>query len=108
MKYLASIIISVALFQVFRPNHDYTFKTWLLLFIIHAPVPALMFVFETARTTKIHPVVCFLCTWIGGLVLAFLVGLMLIVFGGNPYTALPPIPLVPVQCHAAPASCLPH
>ena len=78
MKYLVSIIISWALFLVFRRNHDYTLKTWLYLLIIHAPVPALMFAFEKVRKIKIHPIVCFLCTWIGGLVLGFLVGPLLI------------------------------
>ena len=84
MKYLVSIIISLALFLVFRRNHDYTLKTWLYLLIIHAPIPALMFAFERARKMKIHPVICFLCTWIGGLGLGFLVGPFLIsILGGK-------------------------
>jgi hypothetical protein len=85
MKYLVSIIISLALFLVFRPNHDYTLKTWVYLLIIHAPVPALLFAVETARKTKIHPVVCFLATWIGGITLGFLVGPFLIrLLGARP------------------------
>ena len=84
MKYLVSIIISLAFFPVFRRNHDFTLKTWLYLLIIHAPVPALMFAFERARRVKVHPVICFLCTWIGGLALGFLIGPLLIsILGGK-------------------------
>ncbi len=84
MKYQISIFICLALFVVFRRNHDFTLKTWIYLLIIHAPVPALMFIFEKARKIRIHPVVCFLATWIGGLALGFLVGPFLInLLGGK-------------------------
>lgn len=84
MKYFLSIIISLALFLVLRRNHDYTLQTWLYLLIIHAPIPALMFIFEKTRKIKIHPVICFLGTWIGGLALGFLVGPFLIsILGGK-------------------------
>ena len=74
MKYLVSIAISLALFLVFRPGHEYTLKTWFYLLLMHAPVPAVMFAVERARKVKFHPVVCFLATWAGGLVLGFLIG----------------------------------
>jgi hypothetical protein len=84
MKYLVSIVISLVLFLVFRPSYDYTIKTWLYLLIIHAPVPALMFAFERAKKLKFHPMICFLCTWIAGLALGFLVGPLLIgILGGK-------------------------
>jgi hypothetical protein len=63
MKYPVSILISLALFLVFRPNYDYTLKT---------------------RKIKIHPVICFIATWIGGLALGFLIGPFVIgMLGGN-------------------------
>ena len=71
MKYLVSIVISLALFLVFRPNHHYTLRTWFYLLLTHSPVPALMFALETTRKIKIHPVICFVATWIGGLALGF-------------------------------------
>ena len=77
-KYLISITISLALFLIFRRNHDFTLQTWLYLLIIHTPFPAAMFALERARKIKIHPVICFLCTWIGGLVLGFIIGPFLI------------------------------
>ena len=84
MKYLVSIVISLALFLVFRRNHDFTLTTWVYLLIVHAPVPALMFAVEKGRKLKIHPIVCFLCTWIGGLALGYLVGPFLIdLLGGK-------------------------
>ena len=78
VKYLVSIIISLALFLVFRPGHDYTLKTWFYLLLLHSPVPALMFVLEKARKIKIHPVICFIATWVSGLALGFLFGPFLI------------------------------
>ena len=84
VKYLVSIFISLALFLVFRPNHDYTLKTWFYLLITHTPTPALMFTWETTRKRKIHPVICFVATWIGGLALGFLIGPFLIsILGGK-------------------------
>jgi hypothetical protein len=74
VKYLVSILISLALFLVFRPSHDYTVKTWFYLLLMHAPVPAVMFALERTRKMKFHPVVCFLATWLGGLALGFLIG----------------------------------
>jgi hypothetical protein len=74
MKYLVSIAISLALVVVFRPNHDFTLKTWLYLFLMHSPVPAVMFAVEMTRKIRINPVICFIATWIGGLAFGFLVG----------------------------------
>jgi hypothetical protein len=68
MKYLISVLISLALFLVFRRDHDYTLKTWLYLLIMHSPIPAAMFTIERAKGVRIHPLACFLCTWIGGLI----------------------------------------
>jgi hypothetical protein len=78
MKYLISVVISLAFFLVFRRDHDYTLKTWLYLLIIHTPFPATMFMIERTKGVKIHPLVCFLGTWIGGLALGFLIGPFLI------------------------------
>jgi hypothetical protein len=47
MKYLISVVISLALFLVFRRDLDYTLKTWLYLLIMHSPIP-LMFTVERA------------------------------------------------------------
>ena len=84
MKYLVSIFIALALFVVFRPSHTFTFKTWFYLLLVHAPVPTLMFVLERTKKVRIHPVVCFLGVWIGGLVLGYLIGPFLIrILGGG-------------------------
>jgi hypothetical protein len=78
MKYLVSLIISLALFLLFRPDHHYTIETWFYLLLTHTPVPGLMFALERVGKIKIHPVICFIATWIGGLVLGFLIGPFLI------------------------------
>jgi hypothetical protein len=78
MKYLVCIIISLALFILFRPEHSYTLETWFYLLLIHSPVPALMFALEKTRRIRFHPVICFIATWTGGLALGFLIGPSLI------------------------------
>jgi len=83
MKYLISIAISLGLFLVFRKNHHYTLGTWLYLLLMHAPVPAVMFAIERSRKVNIHPLICFVCTWLGGMILGFLVGPHVIRFFGS-------------------------
>ena len=74
MKYLISIAVSLGLFLVFRPSYHYTLTTWLYLLVIYSPIPGLFYFTEKKRKITIHPMVCFLCTWIGGLILGYLVG----------------------------------
>jgi len=74
MKYLISIAVSLGLFLVFRSGFHYTLNTWLYLLVIHTPIPALLYFAEKKRKISVHPIVCFLCTWIGGIILGYLVG----------------------------------
>ena len=84
MKYLVAIAISLALFLVFRRNHNYTVTTWVYLLAMHTPVPAVMFALERARKITIHAVVCFISTWLGGMALGFPIGPFVIrIIGGK-------------------------
>lgn len=67
MKYAVSLVLCLGLFVVMRRSHNFTFFTWAFLLVAHAPFLLLMLALERTKKIKIHPVVCFLVMWAGGL-----------------------------------------
>jgi len=74
IKYIFSMIICLALFPVFRPSYNYTIITWLYLLSMHLPVPIVLFLLETKHKARFHPIVTFVLTWIGGMVMGYSFG----------------------------------
>ena len=77
MKYTLSLLLCLSLFVVLRRGHHFTLFTWTFLLAAHTPFLLLMLGLERYKQVKIHPVVCFIVMWAGGLGTGLFLGRLL-------------------------------
>jgi hypothetical protein len=66
-KYWISLLVCFAMWAYFRREHAFTVKTWAFLVGAHLPFLLVMLALEKKKAVSVHPIVCFLVVWMGGI-----------------------------------------